>query len=315
MHPAYSVLFFTTLSGAGYGLLIWLAVLALLDRVPADWSLGVAGFGLAFALIVIGLLCSTAHLGHPERAWRAFSQWRTSWLSREGVAAMATFVPSGLFAIGWVMFGTHDHIFAVMAALTILAALATVYCTGMIYQSLPTIRAWSQTLVSPIYVVLGLATGGTLAALILALFGKVPSGLIQIVIAINLLAATLKLAYWWRIDAKGPRHTAGAATGLGNLGTVRPLDPPHTQANFVMREMGFQVARKHASKLRRVALIAGFLLPALLLVVALLTAPSVAVVALLLAVVATAIGVFAERWLFFAEAQHVVTLYYGAQEA
>ena len=81
MHPAYSVLFFTTLSGAGYGLLVWLAILALLDRIPANGGLGLVGLGLAFAMIVGGLLCSTAHLGHPERAWRAFSQWRTSWLS------------------------------------------------------------------------------------------------------------------------------------------------------------------------------------------------------------------------------------------
>ncbi len=315
MHPAYSVLFFTTLSGAGYGLLIWLAGLALLDRVPAERGLGLVGLGLAFTLIVVGLVCSTAHLGRPERAWRAVSQWRSSWLSREAVAAMATFVPAGLFAIGWVFFGTHNHVFSGMAALTVLAALATIYCTGMIYQSLPTIRAWSEALVSPIYVVLGLATGGTLAALVLALFGKLPAGLIKVVIVINLLAAAMKFAYWSKIDAKGPRHTAGAATGLGQLGTVRMLDAPHTQANFVMREMGFQVARKHARQLRRLALIAGFLLPALLLALTLFAAPAVALVALVLAVVATGIGVFAERWLFFAEAQHVVTLYYGAQEA
>ena len=77
MHPAYSVIVFTCASGAGYGLLIWLA----LAGVVGGWTarapgLGLAGFGLAFALITIGLLSSTAHLGRPERAWRAFSQWR-----------------------------------------------------------------------------------------------------------------------------------------------------------------------------------------------------------------------------------------------
>lgn len=315
MHPAYSVLFFTTLSGAGYGLLVWLSLLALLDRVPPAPGLGLAGLGLAFAMIVGGLLCSTAHLGHPERAWRAFSQWRTSWLSREGVAAVASFVPAGLLAIGWVFLGTHSHVFALMAALTVALSIATVVCTGMIYQSLPTIRAWSRTIVTPIYVVLGLATGGTLAVLLLALFGSLPSGIVETVISLNVLAAILKLFYWQQIDAKGQRHSAGAATGLGGIGSVRVLDAPHTQANFVMREMGYSVARKHAAKLRRLALLAGFVLPALLLAFALFVAPSLAVPSMVLATAATAIGVFTERWLFFAEAQHVVTLFYGASEA
>ena len=90
MHPAYSVILFTTASGAGYGLLVWLCLCGLFGLVPTERWLGIAGFGLAFALITAGLLSSTAHLGRPERAWRAFSQWRTSWLSREGVMAVAT---------------------------------------------------------------------------------------------------------------------------------------------------------------------------------------------------------------------------------
>ena len=98
MHPAYSVILFTTASGAGYGLLVWLALGGMLGLVPAERWLGIVGFGLAFALITAGLLSSTAHLGRPERAWRAFSQWRSSWLSREGVMAVATYVPAGLLA-------------------------------------------------------------------------------------------------------------------------------------------------------------------------------------------------------------------------
>src|SRR6266702_3724368 len=105
MHPAYSVILFTTASGAGLGLLTWLAFFGLLDLVPTERWLGFTGFGLALALLTAGLLASTAHLGRPERAWRAFSQWRTSWLSREGVMAVATFVPATIFAIGWVLFG------------------------------------------------------------------------------------------------------------------------------------------------------------------------------------------------------------------
>jgi DMSO reductase anchor subunit len=112
MHPAYSVILFTTASGAGLGLLAWLALLGMLDAVPADRWLGVVGLGLAFVLVAGGLIASTAHLGRPERAWRAFSQWRTSWLSREGVMAVATTVPAGMLGVGWVGLESVDGLFA-----------------------------------------------------------------------------------------------------------------------------------------------------------------------------------------------------------
>ena len=105
MHPAFSVVFFTTATGAGYGLLALLGVLGGFQIIPPDFWLGFVGMGLALCLIAAGLLSSTGHLGRPERAWRAFSQWRSSWLSREGVASVATFVPAGLFGIGWVLLG------------------------------------------------------------------------------------------------------------------------------------------------------------------------------------------------------------------
>ena len=38
---------------------------------------------IAYALASGGLIASTFHLGHPERAIKAFTQWRSSWLSRE----------------------------------------------------------------------------------------------------------------------------------------------------------------------------------------------------------------------------------------
>src|SRR5258705_3560661 len=86
MHPAYSVIFFTTASGAGYGLLFWVGLLAPLGLLPASPAFGFTALALALALITAGLLSSAAHLGRPERAWRAVSQWRSSLLSRDGVA-------------------------------------------------------------------------------------------------------------------------------------------------------------------------------------------------------------------------------------
>src|SRR5688572_29421208 len=163
MHPAYSVILFTTMSGAGFGLLMWFAVLALIGKVAPSPALGIVALGLAFVLIVAGLISSTAHLGRPERAWRAFSQWRTSWLSREGVLAVATFAPAGIFALGWVFFGEQGNVLGVAGLLAVALSLAAVYATGMIYQSLTTIRAWAHPLVAPTYVALAMATGGTLA--------------------------------------------------------------------------------------------------------------------------------------------------------
>jgi len=311
MHPAYSVIVFTTSSGAGYGLLIALSVAAALGLVPRDPLLGFVGLALALALITLGLLTSTAHLGRPERAWRAFSQWRTSWLSREGVMAVATYVPAAALGLGWVFGETFENQIAVGAWLSAAGALVTVWCTGMIYASLPTIRAWYQPLVAPVYVMLSLATGCVLLTLLLAVFGLPTRGAALAGIAALAAGWFLKTRYWSVIDHAPKTYTAESATGLGALGTVRPLDPPHTQPNFVMREMGFQVARRHAQKLRRLAMLLLFAAPlALLLAAVALPAGPLGVAGATLAVLSAAAGVLTERWLFFAEAEHVVTVYY-----
>ena len=125
------------------------------------------------------------------------------------------------------------------------------------------------------------------------------------------LGAILKRLYWSAIDTAAKTYTAEAATGLGSFGTVRPLDPPHTQPNFVMREMGYQVARRHAEKLRRLAAALLFLLPIVAGLLLLLNLPnSIQIAIAALAALSAGAGVLTERWLFFAEAEHVVMLYY-----
>jgi DMSO reductase anchor subunit len=315
MHPAYSVILFTTASGAGYGLLFWLALLSVFGNLPPDRALGITGLGLAFVLISGGLLSSTAHLGRPERAWRAFSQWRSSWLSREGVAAVATFVPFGLFALGWVLLGQNRGLFGFFALLCAVMCIVTVWCTGMIYQSLPTIRAWHQPLVTPVYLVLALASGGLLALTVLRAFSHKAGGFGWVVVITLAAALLMKRMYWSAIDSAPRDRTSGSATGLGRFGKVRVLEDPHTQANFVMREMGYTVARKHAVNLRRIVQLVGFALPIALLVLSLTFGGVLALPVTMIALLAAAFGILVERWLFFAEAQHVVTLYYGADAA
>jgi DMSO reductase anchor subunit len=316
MNPAYSVILFTTSSGAGYGLLVWLALAVLVGAVAPTGALATTGLVVALALVTAGLLSSALHLGRPERAWRAVTQWQTSWLSREGVLALATYVPAGLWLlVQWLWPSAWWILPALLALLAAVGAMSTVWATGMIYQSLPTIRAWSEPMVAPVYVVLALATGAVLLALLQAAFGA-SRQVMTVVAAVLLLAAAIaKWLYWRRIDNAPRSWTAESATGLGGIGRVRPLEPPHTQANFVMREMGYAVARKHASAIRLLALGAGFLGPAVLLLLAASLPAAPAVLATAVAAIGVAVGILAERWLFFAEAQHVVTLYYGAERA
>ena len=79
--------------------------------------------------------------------------------------------------------------------------------------------------------------------------------------------------------------------------------------------MGYVIARRHSTKLRQIARILGFVLPLLLTLLALALGGTIAVQVTLLAAVAALLGVLVERWLFFAEARHTVTLYYGATTA
>jgi DMSO reductase anchor subunit len=181
----------------------------------------------------------------------------------------------------------------------------------MIYACLPTVRAWNQPLVAPVYLLLALSTGSVLLTFLLTAFWSEP----RWAAAASLLALiggwVLKSRYWIAIDTAKKTHTVEDATGLGRFGTVRPLDPPHTQPNFVMREMGYRVARRHAEKLRRLSAMTLFAVPIATGIPLLLNLPNFIQIAFAaLAVLSAAVGVLVERWLFFAEAEHVVMLYY-----
>jgi DMSO reductase anchor subunit len=315
MHPAYSIIFFTTASGLGYGLLALLGVYGAFGLAPQDRWFGLAALGLALGAVTFGLLSSTFHLGHPERAWRAVTQWRSSWLSREGVMALVTYVPAGLFGLGWVFFERTGGLWAVAGLLVAAGAAVTVYCTSMIYASLKAVPRWHNRWVPANYLALALLTGVVWLDALLRLFGVGRIETPALVIGAAAFAWALKAAYWSDIDGAAPVTTADSATGLGPLGKVRLLDPPHTYENYLQKEMGFQVARKHAQKLRRLAVLLGFAVP-LAGTLAAMPLPGLWHAALALVVALSAsLGVVIERWLFFAEARHVVTLYYGARAA
>jgi DMSO reductase anchor subunit len=183
----------------------------------------------------------------------------------------------------------------------------------MIYASLVAIRAWNNPLVAPGYVVFGLATGALWLGGLARLWGAAPGILDYVAAGAVLIAWLLKLAYWLMLDSGASASTPGTATGLGGgTATVRLLDAPNTQENFVMAEMGYRIARKHAVKLRRTAQMLAFALPLGLLAAASALPAGLGTIAALAAATLGTAGLLVERWLFFAEARHAVTLYYGA---
>ncbi|MGY9029451.1 MAG: dimethyl sulfoxide reductase anchor subunit family protein [Rhodobacterales bacterium] len=287
MNPAGSVIVFTVSSGLGFGLLTWLG-LGLPDvRGWAAFWYYALGFGLAGG----GLLASTFHLGNPQRFLKAFSQWRSSWLSREGCLAVAALTVLGLFAIGALMSTVWQPLGYIGAVLAVL----TVFATSMIYAQLKTVPRWNHWSTPVLFMLLSLGGGGLLA--------------MQVWPAMILLAlvGVMQLVAWLsgdgRFESRGT--DIGTATGLGVRGIVRAFEPPHTGNNYLLKEMVHKVGRKHAVKLRIIAFVLMIVAPLGLLMV------SCEVPMVILAAILHATGTFAQRWLFFAEAEHVVGLYYG----
>jgi len=314
MHPTFSIVFFTTAAGAGLALLFLVGIGVPLGLLPAAPWFGVAALVAAFALTAAGLVSSAFHLGRPERAWRAFSQWRSSWLSREGVLSVLTLVPAAIFAIGWLFFGATSGFVGLCGFLAAALAASTIYCTGMIYASLKPIRQWRNRWTVPNYFTLALMSGLLLLDLIVRFWAVRPVGTAFLALLAAGIAWWFKEAYWQFIDTNSAPSTVASATTLGGRGgRVRMLEPPHTQDNFLLQEMGYRIARKHRVRLRAVVRIAAFLLPALLTLVAMIAGGMTGVVAAAVALASVALGLVVERWLFFAEAKHTVTLYYGAE--
>jgi sulfite dehydrogenase (quinone) subunit SoeC len=310
MHPAFSVVFFTTATGAGYGLLALLGITVALGAITPDRWLGFVGLGLALALITAGLLSSTFHLGHPERAWRAFSQWRSSWLSREGVASVLTYLPAAVFGIGWVILGHTNGYVAAAGLLSALGAVATVFTTGMIYASLKPVDQWHSRFTVPGYLIFAVMTGAVLFNALLHLFGREAAAAGILAAVAIVIAWAWKAATWRHNDTLVPATTANSATGLKD-GTIRSIEWPHTEENFVLKEMGFQIARKHAAKLRLMVHGLAFGVPLVAVLISLVAGGMLGALAAVVAVLVQAPGMLIERWLFFAEAKHAVTLYYG----
>jgi len=288
MHPAPSVIIFTALSGLGFGLLAWLGFgLPVVTGWIAFWY-----FFVAFALAVGGLLASTFHLGNPQRALKAFRQWRSSWLSREGILAVFSLLVMAIYAIGAIFFG---QIWPIVGVLGAIASLLTIFTTSMIYAQMKTVPRWNSAFTPIMFLLYAMAGGALLSGN--ALFAS----------ALLVILGVAQIAAWSIGDGRffSAGHNIESATGLGFLGKVRQLESPHTGSNYLLKEMVFVVGRKHALKLRTISIILLALLP-----VAFLLIFPASLFAIPVAAISHIIGLFVARWLFFAQAEHVVGLYY-----
>lgn len=310
MHPAFSVIFFTVASGAGFGLF---SLLFIADTFKLGGGFErdqlVAGGLIAMGLVVFGLLSSTFHLANPRNAWRAFSRFRTSWLSREGVFAVL-FMPLALVYLGSILFDAPAWLREISGFLTAVLAWITVFSTGMIYACLKTIRQWNTPLVPANYLALGYASGS-----LLLLLGAVIAGLdtvpyIAMSALIMAIAAVLKAIYYFWIRSPGLSPTINTATGLTRA-KLKLLDTGHTHGTFLTQEFGYQLVRRKAGLIKTLVFVVGFGVPGLMLVW--VFNEQGGPVAAIVAVLGGLIGAAMERWLFFAEARHVVNLYHGAQ--
>ena len=223
--------------------------------------------------------------------------------------ALVTYIPAVYFAIGWVFLDTDIGAWKTSGVISALLALLPVICTSMIYASLRAIPRWHNCWVPATYLLFALLSGLVWFDALLRLFGHAQTS-VTIFAAICVIAALFaKLAYWRKTDNEAPVATIGSATGLGSR--VSMLEPPHTGENYLLKEMGYQIARKHAARLRRIAILLTFIIPICLCIVTLLSSGTLATISAVLAALIAQTGIVVERWLFFAEAQHVMSLYYG----
>lgn len=305
MNPAFSVIFLTTLIGAGQGLFLALFATELLATSPDGLSpLLVSGSLIALVLSALGLLASFFHLGHPERAWRTATMWRTSWLSRE-VIVLPLFM-LGVFVYGLAHYLQLPYTLAI-GAVTVLVCLGLFVCTGMIYACIRFLQEWSSPLTLVNFTLLGCASGATLATLLVALLLPElvqPHALAAVLLTLlGLVARAVSLRRNARLRPKSSLQTA--------IGIKHPVIKQKAQGfmggSFNTREF-FHGRTAEALRLVKWGfLLLSFPLPLLCLALGLGSA-SVALFAL--AFVLQYVGLLAERWFFFAQANHPQNLYY-----
>lgn len=312
MKPALSLIFFTVGSGAGLGLLAWLVMSRLFNQQAHNGASLIWGATLGLGLLGMGLIASSLHLANRVNAWRAFSGWRSSWLAREAIAALVIWPVAALWLYG--AFAGWRRLEVVAGVLVLVVLLCTLWSTAMIYACLRTIPRWHSWHTRAGFPLYACVSGGLLWWAVIAATDParlVPldrwRGVLTVLLA---CAAFLKYAHWKAFAGRRPGAISSAAA-LGLQGKASLLDAGHTGPTFLTREFGYRLDPNRATLLRWIALLLAFAVPALLIGWPAVGAGVLAWLAALAACLAL-VGLGLERWLFFAEAEHVVRLYHGA---
>jgi DMSO reductase anchor subunit len=307
MNPAFSVIVFTTVAGAAQGLVVALA-LAMLGGVAVGPAFAARALLLAAALLVVGLGASFLHLGRPERAWRAAAMWRSSWLSRE-VIVLPGFI--ALVLVWWLAFrlgaaAAWTHLALPLAAIA--AAALLWLCTAMIYACLRFIEEWAHPLTFVNFVLTGLASGSILAVAAGSLAGEAAfvAALAPLAVAATLVACGARLLALRRNAGLRHRSSVQSATGIAAPRLVQ-TSMGMSAGSFNTREFFHGASRATLRTVRIAAVVLGFVVPALLAALALVSGQGVW---WLCAVPVQVAGLLADRWTFFAEAKHPQNLYY-----
>ena len=308
MHPSKSIIFFTVISGTGYGIFIGLLFNILFIEISYSLNYKLFISLVSFLMIVLGLLSSTLHLGHPERAWRAFSQWKSSWLSREGLVSVITFFPMVLFYYFWIN-NINGYVFLLI--ILCIFSLLTIFCTGQMYATLKTIPSWNNSLVTPIYIFNGITVGSLFVYSINFYFNYnifLYEKFIIITIILNLL---LKISYWILIRQKTDTNIQ-TAVGIKSK-NISFFEGPHTGKNYLTTEMINKSNNKNNNFLRLTFCILTFIIPLYMInqYSTLIVDQFILKLSMIFVFILALVGMIIERYLFFIQSKHVVGLYYG----
>ncbi|VAW54612.1 Anaerobic dimethyl sulfoxide reductase chain C, anchor subunit [hydrothermal vent metagenome] len=322
MHPAFSVIFLTTLIGVGQGLFLALytgQLYSVIKVLPAQDSASFYGYGslLALVFLIAGLIASFFHLGRPERAWRSAAKWKTSWLSREVIVLPAfmgmTFIYAMIHVNDWnpVLFTLNKDLIVdlslLVGAINTVLAFSLFICTAMIYACIKFLQEWSTPLTVANYTLLGMASGFALST---AFAAYVESDLIHFyagwTITLTVFAFITRTASLIRNTKIKYKSNLSSAIGIRHT-TIKQKAQGSMGGSFNTREYFHGAKPALFKSIKWVFLVLVFVMPILLLSVALTTNTFVLFA---LAFVVQYAGLIAERWFFFAQANHPQNLYY-----
>lgn len=322
MHPAFSVIFLTTLIGAGQGLFLALytgQLYAAFKLLPTENPTHFYVLGSLFILnlLLAGLIASFFHLGRPERAWRSAAMWRTSWLSREVIALpafMASVAAWGLIHYSaWnpVVF-TFQSTFEIdlsvlVGAVATFLCFGLFLCTGMIYACIKQLQEWATPLTVVNYTLFGGASGFMLASAFAAWQGSAQSGFFGVwAIILTVLVFITRAASLFRNAHLKHKSTLETAIGIRHA-KIEQKAQGSMGGSFNTREYFHGASKRKYKNIKWLFLVLVFPVPLALVSAGLATQSTVLLFA---AFLVQYVGLLAERWFFFAQANHPQNLYY-----